>query len=327
MKTFPVIRSVLSAKELGKFITSQYKLEQSTECSLFRTGMNHTYMLVDNSNKSVLRLYCHNWRTKQEIEEEVSLLLSLKEKQLNISYPIADKIGNYIQEIKAPEGIRYAVVFSFAEGEKVRFIDESTCHYIGTIMAKFHMATENKTINRIHYDSHTLIDLPYQYANTFFSDKLPEMKYLKSLGEEIKKVFKKASLKQGIVHLDMWYDNMAITDKNEVTIFDFDFAGNGSLILDIAYFCKHLFIIEADKNIYNKKAQAFINGYQNINPLSQQELDIIPHAAAAVFTFYLGVQSQRFDWSNIFLTENYLKMYIGRIQNWMEYHYTKRVEK
>lgn len=320
MNTFPVARSILNAKELGDYIISQYDLDKSTSCSLFRTGMNHTYMLTGKSSKHVLRLYCHNWRTKQEIEEEISLLLSLKEKRLNISYPVPDTNGNCIQEINAPEGIRYAVVFSFAEGGKVRFIDEDNCFYIGTIMGKFHQATKSKTYNRINYNTQTLTELPYQYANTYFHDELPEMQYLKALSNDIKQLFEQIPLEQGVVHLDMWYDNMAITNENEVTVFDFDFFGNGPLILDVAYFCKHLFIIEPNKKVYSKKAQAFINGYQSINPLSQQELDIIPHAAAAVFTFYLGVQSQRFDWSNIFLSENYLKMYVGRIQSWMEYH-------
>ncbi|MEE1896951.1 phosphotransferase [Flavobacterium rakeshii] len=320
MNTFPVARSILNAKELGDYIISQYDLDNSTGCSLFRTGMNHTYMLTGKNDKHVLRLYCHNWRTKQEIEEEISLLLSLKEKGLNISYPVPDTNGNYIQEINAPEGIRYAVVFSFAEGGKVRFIDEETCFYIGTIMGKFHQATKSKTYKRINYNTKTLTELPYQYANAYFHDDLPEMQYLKALRNDIKQLFEQIPLEQGVVHLDMWYDNMAITNENEVTVFDFDFFGNGPLILDVAYFCKHLFIIEPDKETYNKKAQAFINGYQSINPLSQQELNIIPHAAAAVFIFYLGVQSQRFDWSNIFLSENYLKMYVGRIQSWMEYH-------
>ena len=320
MKTFPVTRSILNAKELGDFIISQYDLDNSTCCSLFRTGMNHTYMLTGKSNKPVLRLYCHNWRTKQEIEEEISLLLSLKEKELNISYPVPDANGNYIQEINAPEGIRYAVVFSFAEGGKVRFIDEDTCFHIGTIMGKFHQATKSKTYKRINYNTQTLTELPCQYANTYFHEDLPEMQYLKALGKDIKQLFEQIPLEQGVVHMDMWYDNMAITNENEVTVFDFDFFGNGPLILDVAYFCKHLFIIEPNKEIYSKKAQAFINGYQSINTLSQQELDIIPHAAAAVFIFYLGVQSQRFDWSNIFLSENYLKMYVGRIESWMEYH-------
>jgi hypothetical protein len=52
-------------------------------------------------------------------------------------------------------------------------------------------------------------------------------------------------------------------------------------------------------------------------------MNLIPEVGASIFIFYLGVQAQRFDWSNIFFTENYLKMYVGRIRNWMEYYETK----
>ncbi|RZJ50923.1 MAG: homoserine kinase, partial [Chryseobacterium sp.] len=48
-------------------------------------------------------------------------------------------------------------------------------------------------------------------------------------------------------------------------------------------------------------------------------------AGASIFVFYLGVQAQRFDWSNIFLTENYLKMFVGRIKNWLEYYDAKEI--
>ena len=54
-----------------------------------------------------------------------------------------------------------------------------------------------------------------------------------------------------------------------------------------------------------------------------EELKLIPTAGQAIWLFYLGVQSQRFDWSNIFLTENYLKMYIGRLKSWITYNQSK----
>jgi len=50
---------------------------------------------------------------------------------------------------------------------------------------------------------------------------------------------------------------------------------------------------------------------------------LIPDAGASIFVFYLGVQAQRFDWSNIFFTENYLKMFVGRIRNWLDYYKAK----
>jgi len=74
------------------------------------------------------------------------------------------------------------------------------------------------------------------------------------------------------------------------------------------------------KEVYEQKKSGFLNGYQSILKLSDDELNLIPNMGVAVFIFYLGVQAQRFDWSNIFLSENYLKMYVGKMKSWMEFH-------
>ena len=95
-------------------------------------------------------------------------------------------------------------------------------------------------------------------------------------------------------------------------------------MLDISYFCKHIFIIEVDKAKYELNIQSFLAGYQTVRQLSQHELRLIPQAAVLVFVFYLGVQAQRFDWSNIFLTKNYLKMFVGRLKSWIAYNEGKR---
>ncbi|MFB0909050.1 MAG: hypothetical protein ACI9V1_002639 [Spirosomataceae bacterium] len=77
---------------------------------------------------------------------------------------------------------------------------------------------------------------------------------------------------------------MAISDESEKILFDFDFCG----------ICKQLFHIEADKTTYKRKLQRFTDGCQNVKVLSEPELRLIPKAAA-VFIFYLGVQTRRFD--------------------------------
>jgi Ser/Thr protein kinase RdoA (MazF antagonist) len=149
------------------------------------------------------------------------------------------------------------------------------------------------------------------------------MKFLKEIGEKISKTFQESNLKdnqKGIVHLDIWYDNFSINGENEITIFDFDNCGNGLLILDLGYFCKQLFFIEQDKNQYELKVKSFIEGYKELRELSDKEISLIPETGASIFIFYLGLQAQRFDWSNIFLTENYLKMFVGRIKDWCTYY-------
>ncbi|SFU67537.1 Ser/Thr protein kinase RdoA involved in Cpx stress response, MazF antagonist [Pustulibacterium marinum] len=322
MTTFPVSNSTLSEKELGEFIKDTYNLSRSFECKLFRTGMNHTYFISNAERKFVVRVYCYNWRTKAEIQEELVLLELLRKNNLSVSYPISDKENNQIQEINAPEGLRYVVLFSFAKGEKMRFMDQDTCFEIGSLMAKIHNLTSDKIINRIFYDKKSLVEQPYEYLSQFFSDNLPEMEFIKKFGED----FSDSDFDQaqnGILHMDIWYDNMAIADEKEITIFDFDFCGNGKLILDVAYFCKQLFFIELDKEKYESKVESFLSGYSKNRSLSKRELDLIPKAGASVFIFYLGIQAQRFDWSNIFLTENYLKMFVGRIKSWLQYYEEK----
>lgn len=327
MSTFPVIASILSETELAQFIKEKYLLKEKIDCKLFRTGVNHTYFISDSDTKYVARIYCHNWRTKSEIQEELELLLLLKGNNLTISYPIADKNGNFIQEINAPEGLRYAVFFTFAEGKKMRFMSNESCFAVGSLMAKIHTITSGKKINRIDYNSDILLHQAYQHITSFFPEDLEEMQYIRKIGNQISKSFKETDWSEnqkGIVHLDIWYDNLSVNNENEIIIFDFDNCGNGEFILDVAYFCKQLFFIESDKKEYEIKVQSFLNGYQQIRNLSEKEIELIPEAGASIFIFYLGVQAKRFDWSNIFFTENYIKMFVGRIKNWMDYYETKK---
>lgn len=328
MSTFPVIASTLSQTELGKFISEKYQLKEHFDCKLFRTGVNHTYFMLGTRTKYVVRVYCYNWRTKVEIQQELELLNLLKNNDLSVSFPIPDKKGDLIQEINAPEGLRYVVLFTFAEGEKMRFMTNETCFAIGSIMAKIHNITASKKIERINYNSDVLMNKAYDQLNLFFSNDLSEMKYIKQITSKISKNFEESNLSEnqkGIVHLDIWYDNLSVNKENEITIFDFDNCGNGLLILDVGYFCKQLFFIESDKNEYEMKVENFLNGYRTERILSEKEMKLIPAAGASIFIFYLGVQAQRFDWSNIFLTENYLKMFVGRIKTWIDYYDAKEI--
>jgi len=321
---FPVIDSTLSAAHLALFVQEKYGFTGNTFCKLFRTGINHTYMVSDNENKYVLRIYSYNWRTETEIREELRLLILLKENNIAVSYPVQDKAKNFIHTLQAPEGLRYAVLFSFAEGKKVRNLTEKTCFSIGLLMANIHKVTINQEVRRIEYNAHTLTQLPYQYATKHFCESIEEMQFVKRASEYLTALFDEVDqgkLRDGVVHLDLWYDNMNIEDESVITVFDFDFCGNGWLLLDIAYFTVQLFNTELDAKLFKSKLESFYKGYQTVTPISDEEKALMPYAGLAIWIFYLGVQSQRFDnWSNIFLSENYLKHFIGIIKNWMKFN-------
>ena len=324
MKTAPVLYSIIQPNFIGQVLKSTYNLSSNCTCRIFRTGINHTYFVEDNTEKFVFRVYSHNWRTFEEIQAEINLLLELKKNNISTTHPIPNPSGQYIQKIQAPEGERFAVLFSFAEGKKVKSLSNKHCIEIGKLMAQIHQVTVNQKTPRIEYTFKTLVEEPYQYALQFFDENLEEMKLVKLAGELVQELFtttKLTNIRQGIVHIDIWYDNMNITDDGDITLFDFDFCGNGWLVLDLAYTSVQLFHTEPDKEKFKEKLNMFFKGYESVEEIADDEKRLIPKAAMAIWLFYLGVQAQRFnDWSNIFYTENYLKHYIGMLKNWMEFH-------
>lgn len=55
MSTFSVTSSILSEKELCNFIKEKYTLSGVYHCRLFRTGVNHTYLISGEKEKFAFR--------------------------------------------------------------------------------------------------------------------------------------------------------------------------------------------------------------------------------------------------------------------------------
>lgn len=316
MTHFPVTNSNLSATHIGLFLQEKYSFSQDTKCQLIKAGINDTYLVTDNSDKFVFRVYSLNWRSKTEIDEEIKMLNQLKENAISISYPLSDKENNYIQILSAPEGERFAVLFTFASGEKQYLISEETHFQIGQLIARIHRITHDQKVNRVEYSPEVILIDSLKKLSSFLTNDTAEMNFMKSAQSYLFKEFKNADtskIRQGVVHLDIWFDNLNITNDNKVTIFDFDFCGNGWLCLDIAYYILQLHNIEKyEAKDYQPKVDSFLKGYESITPISAEEKRLIPILGVSLYFFYLGVQCQRYDnWSNSFLSENYLKRFIN----------------
>ena len=294
---FSTINSTLSPNELGKLIQQKYGLSDKTECNIVRLAMNHLYIVHDDENKYVFRVYTHNWRTKLEIEEELRLLIHLKETDRQVSFPIADKSNQYIQQIEAAEGTRFGVLFSYAKGTKTAKFSQQTSFLIGQALAKVHQSTENFKLQRISYNSQNLLENSVLITKEFYRKNTAEIEFLEKISvfltEKIENIDKQ-KIRYGSVHLDVWFDNLHIDDEEGITFFDFD---------------------------YQIKANSFLKGYETVIELSSEEKKLLPFACLAIMTYYISVQCDRFDyWTNIFLNEDHLKRMIGNLKRWIAYN-------
>ena len=324
MNSFPVTESTLSAAHLAHEIESQYKLNSPVTCKLLRTGMNHLYLVAAADTKYVFRVYTHGWRTVDEISEEIRFLKILKESDVPVAYPIPSKSNNEILSLAAPEGTRYGVLFSYAAGRKDPRFAATTSFHIGKALARMHALATGLEIRRITYTPTVMFYDSFSFVTEFFGTENPEVKRIQRLNSFLEERYHQVddpAFRHGVVHLDVWFDNMHIQNETEITFFDFDFCGNAWLIHDVAYFLFQLHATNSESDDHTKAA-AFLEGYETILPLNKEELDFIPYGALGVMSFYLGVQCRTFEtWSNVFLNEDHLKRFIGSLQRWAKFHH------
>jgi Ser/Thr protein kinase RdoA (MazF antagonist) len=317
MQPFPVVCSTLSATHLAVYLQQQYHLGAGTTCRLIRAAINHVYLVSDGMQHYVFRLYSLSWRTETEIAEELKLLDLLKENDIPVSFALPDPKGNYIQHIPAPEGMRMGVLFSYAKGEKTLNFSENLHYKLGVIMARMHKITEGLSLQRVQYTHRVLLMDSFEILKQYIATDTEEMQWMQRVQPYLLQQYLNAPshlLRKGAVHLDIWFDNMNIHNNEEVTIFDFDFCGNGWLVHDLAYYIMQIYNTEREPGMYELKLDHFLKGYESVTPIPEAEKQMIPVASISLYFFYLGVQCQRFEnWTNSFLNETYLKRYINLV--------------
>lgn len=191
-------------------------------------------------------------------------------------------------------------------------------------MAKMHQKLINKTINRNNHIPETLV----KWAIDKISNKLPnsidEINYFKRAYNVISSEFKnanKSNLRKGVVHLDIWHDNIKIKNEEEITFFDFDNCGNGYLFLDIAYTLMLFFRNDPNPDHFLKRKERFLKGYESITLITNEEKRLIPFAGLAIWLYYSGQHSVRFnDFANHFFSADFLKYWIQTVDNWMKFN-------
>ncbi|HYD20547.1 MAG TPA: phosphotransferase [Flavipsychrobacter sp.] len=321
---FPVTESTLSAAHLQQLLIERYRLGNGAKCTLFRTGMNHLYQVADGDKRYVLRVYTFNWRTKKEVTEELRLLLHLKNNNIRVAYPIRDINDGYLQDIAAPEGTRYAVLFSYAEGEKNPRFSTATSYHIGVAMAKMHQAAQGFVLERIHYNADTLLIESLRRTKLFFNTPSKGMGFVEQLTKYLESRYAQVNddtMRSGAIHLDMWFDNMHVKGESEVTFYDFDFCGNGWLCHDISYFLYQLYNTNQEEGAYQEKFARFLAGYESVIKLTDEEKKFLPFGALGIMLFYISMQCDRYDtWSNIFLNEDHLNRLTGSLNRWMDFN-------
>jgi Ser/Thr protein kinase RdoA (MazF antagonist) len=319
--SFPVQYSTLSPEALQERILQKYPLKKILVCEYLYRGLNDNYLVRDTCEKYILRVYRHNWRDLRDIESETELLLYLKGNGVSVSTPIADKSDRLIQEIQAPEGLRYAVLFSYAKGNSP-FSEMTTkqSRVAGKELARMHCVTTGMRLknNRCHLDMVSLLYESFHAIKPFIEDSRDDLRDLEEIIQKLKARFETISLdglSSGICHGDLYPSNYHLSGENEITFFDFDACCCSWFVFDLASFCYTTTQFYWNAEQINN---AFIDGYQELRKLTKEEIRLIPYFGAVKHIWVLGTQCSSFEVFCHFVRSNIKRNIIANLKTYVD---------
>jgi Ser/Thr protein kinase RdoA (MazF antagonist) len=287
MDQIRVTRSFVAADALAEVINDAYDLEDQVSCKLFskmlRTQDNDHYQVKAGDAKYVARVYQHGahlGRKEEDYRYELDWLNFLKNKGISVSYPIQRTDGEFMGSLKAPEGVRYFALFSFAPGKPMSATDEEQLYKIGQEMARIHVVSNEfeSEYERQPMDLEFLVDRPIEQIKKFWTNPADEKLDLLLTSAEIAREDLQDILANSEQTEDGWgpiggdFHNVNTHFQDgEPTFFNFDLCGNGWRAYDIATFLLNTGLLQKSA----KLSEAFFAGYYSVRPLSNNEHEAI----------------------------------------------------
>jgi len=245
-----------------------------------KQGIENTNYLLKSRNKKFILTIFEKRVSQIEIPFFMKLMDQLNNFKINCPKPLKNKNGNYLIKIKN----KTACIVSFLDGKDKKNLNLRNCFDIGKIIAQVHLSS--KKIKLYRKNSMGIKNLnPLLNSIKFKSKKFINIeKFLKKNFKDIKKKWPKG-LPSGIIHGDLFIDNIFFKNNSLSGIIDFYFAANDYFMYEIAICVNALcFDKKNSKFLINKnKVKNLIKGYESIKKISIKEkksLNILCRGAA-----------------------------------------------
>ncbi|MBC8229656.1 phosphotransferase [bacterium] len=296
VELFPIQNSTLSAEALVPWVLKKYDLPKPISCEFFRKGICDTYIIKTAQADRFLKIYMHGRRTRLDVTEEVRLLNYLSKNRVSVAKPIARKDGSYVNQLMAPEGVRYAVLFEAAEGVE-EDNDENRIKAYGEMVARFHQCSDRMRgpYRRKHLDMKHLVDNNLAAISPLMAHRPADFKLIENVGDECKRrisdLLPTSKPEYGICHGDLHGGDVRYGEDNTPVLFDFDSSGCGWRALDIGVFLatsQWMDISGEAEDRRQGRLATFLRGYSSHRKLSENELSAIQLAPPIHHIFLMG---------------------------------------
>jgi len=261
----------VAADELAEFL-SRYDIGELLSYKGIAEGVeNSNFLLHTSSGYFILTLY-EKRVARSDLPFFLELMTHLASRGISCPLPVKNKSGEALSTLAG----RPAAIISFLEGVWPRKPNAAHCAGVGEVLAKMHLAGR---------------DFPGRRANALsVKGWRPLFEQAASRADELQgglRAFIAAELDhlesgvwpndlpQGVIHADLFPDNVFFLGEKLSGIIDFTFACNDMLAYDVAI-CLNAWCFESDYSFNVTKARAFLGAYGRARKLSDAEQRALP---------------------------------------------------
>lgn len=237
------------------FVTTEVNAETAVDNTQAKLGLN----------RYVLTLFEHN--TMDELPFFVELMAHLSQHQVSCPTPIVDQNGEALHLLQG----KPALLVSCLKGSDVELPSPNQCAQVGETLARMHMAsdafirqgtsiTANPRGNEWRAKTAAQV-LPFLHAD--------EQALLTS-AINLQAQFDSELLPKGIIHADLFRDNVLFDGETLGGFIDFYYACHDVLAYDLAIAAND-WCVEVDGHFDEARLTAMLNAYESVRPLTALE--------------------------------------------------------
>jgi homoserine kinase type II len=264
------VYTILDRKTLVE-VTESYALGRLVKSTGVPAGSVNTHYLLE-TQKGKFFLKIEEVKSVPEVQRELDLLLFLRAQGLCCPQPLADRQGHYLHKC----GGKTVSLYYPLPGNSLSEAQLTPLHLekVGRVLASLHLLGQGYNQEPENRFSPERVMTLYQGVR----EQLPGyFKHLTSvLDDEVahQQQYLEDKLPKGVIHGDLFADNLLFRRDKLVGVLDFEAACYGKFLYDLATAVNAL--CYNDGRYLIERFKALLNGYQSVRILSLAEWDVFP---------------------------------------------------
>jgi homoserine kinase type II len=261
----------VAADELAEFL-SRYDIGELLSYKGIAEGVeNSNFLLHTSSGYFILTLY-EKRVAAGDLPYFLVLMTHLASRGIDCPQPVKTKGGEALSALAG----RPAAIINFLEGIWPRKPNVAHCAGVGQALAKMHLAGRDFPMSRVNALSVSGWRPLFEQAAARADELQHGLRdFIAAELDHLEADVWPKHLPQGVIHADLFPDNVFFLGERVSGIIDFTFACTDMLAYDVAI-CLNAWCFESDCSFNVTKARAFLGAYGRERELSGAEQDALP---------------------------------------------------